>query len=303
MAKRKRKKKKAPGIFSRSFGFVVSLFVDERFHGLRKLTIVGVPFALLLVGMVMGMSKLEGYVKGVAAERNIPLQLAFVGEKPNWVTDSLLEQINLSCAVKSDDFLLDDDLVKKAWVSLQSNPWVESVNHVRKCYSGVIEIDYKLREPIAEVVRGNDIRFLDANGVVMDYAPIQRHLIRIEGSYQAVPMPGLAIKQLDVLAALTILDKIKIIDNSLKSSSDRIWSELAYIDISNYEGRVDNSKSHINLFTHKNTEIRWGADINNSTKEYEADQRNKLLKLYCCYRDYGTLDISSAGIELRDHLR
>ncbi len=303
MAKRKRKKKNTPGFLSKLIGFIVALFIGERFTALRKLVMVLVPLAAIGYGVVFGMSIMERYVKNMAMEQAIALEVSFVGEKPYWATDKLIEQVNLSSKISSDDFLLDKNLVKNIWTNLQNNPWVESVTRVRKRYGGIIEIDYKLREPIAEVVRNNEIRYIDAKGVVIDYAPIQKHLVRIEGSYQAIPLPGLTIRQADILAALDILDKIKIIDDSLEKNSDKIWTELAYIDISNFEGRVNNARSHINLFTHKKTEIRWGAAIKKDIENFETEPSVKLLRLYRDYRDYGTLDISSAGIELRDHMR
>ena len=297
MAKRKsRKKKKNPGIFSK----IVGLFVDERFAPLRKMVVVVVPLSIFLVGVVMGMGHLESYVKNVAANRDIKLELVFVGDKPGWATDQLLEKVNLSTGISSDDYLLDDALIKTAWKNLQENPWVASVNLVRKCYSGEIMVDYTLREPVAEIIRGNDIRYIDVNGVVLDYAPVQKHMVKVEGSYQAVPKPGLVIKQEDVCAALDILSKIKLVDESM-DDADTIWPEISYIDVSNYNGRENPNVSHINLYTHKNTQIRWGAAVGREKAYWEADTPTKLARLYRDYRDYGTLDISSSGIELRDH--
>ena len=302
MAKRRSKKKKTPGFLSRLVTFVVGLFVEERFAGLRKIVLVVIPFLMLIAGAVWGMAKLEGYVKYVAHDRGIPVEVCFVGEKPAWATDALIEKINASCKIGSDVFLLEESLVKELWANLSQNPWVESISQVRKCYSGKIEIDYKLREPIAVIIRDDVTRYLDAEGVVLDCVAVQKHLIRIDGSYQAVPLPGHKIMQDDVMAALKILSRIAYIDGELQDESERIWTELARIDISNYQGRNDSGKSHINLFTHKNTEIRWGVQIGSEVGNLEAEDKDKLTKLFTCYTIYGTLDISSAGIELRPRL-
>ncbi len=300
MAKRKtKKKKKGPSLWRR----VLGVFIDEQFAPLRKMVIVGIPVCLLIAGAVVGMSRLEGYVKNVAAVRDIPLTVSYVGDKPLWATDELIKTINFSTGIKSDDYLLDDELVKRVWDRLQNNCWVAQVNAVRKTYSGQIMVDYSLREPIAELVRGNDIRFIDLEGMVMSYVPIQKHLVRIDGSRQSVPVPGTIVKYEDIKAALEILGKIQLVDKSLSGGTEAIWPELASINVANYGGRENEDSSHINLYTNKSTEIRWGVAVGRENAYWEADFPTKITRLYRDYRDYGTLDINSSGIDLRDHKR
>ena len=297
MARKKKTKKKNKNVF----GGIKAVFTGDNFVLLRKFVFIMVPVFIGIAGVAAGLGYLEGYVKNVASERNINLELEFTGEKPYWASSDLISEINISSGICADDFLLDDDLVKQAYEALSSNPWVMSINTVRKCYSGAIQFDYTLREPVANIAKGNQIYYLDADGVVMPYSPVDKHLVRIEGSYHALPKAGTAVKQTDVLAALEILKNIQEVDNNLSNETDMIWSEFAVIDVSNFEGRKDPNKSHINLYTHKNTEIRWGAAINREISEFEANKKIKLTRLYQTYRYYGTLDINTSGLDLRDH--
>lgn len=296
MAKRKIKKKKGPSALRR----VWSLLVDESFASLRKIVIIVIPVGLLVAGSVVGMSRLEVYVKNVATSQNIPIKVTFKGEKPLWATDELVKSVNQSCGVRPDAKLLDDDLAKQIWDSLSANSWVSEVKSVRKCYGGEIQVEYSLREPLAVMVSGNETRYIDEHGMVMSYAPVEKHLVRIDGTRQAVPIPGRVVNHEDIKAALDILHKIELVDKSLSGSIESVLPELARINISNFGGRVDPNKSHINLYTIKNTEIRWGAAIQREVEEYEGDFKTKITKLYRDYRDYGTLDSRATGIDLRD---
>ncbi len=297
MARKKKTKKKKNDYFAG----IKAMFTGTRFLLMRKFLFIFLPSVFVLTGIAVGLGYLEGYVKNVAAERSISIELEFVGEKPTWAPLELISDINLSSGINSDDFLLDDDLVNKAYKSISVNPWVESVNSVRKCYSGIIQFDYSLRCPVAKMIKGDQIYYIDSEGIVIPYAPIDRHLVCIKGSRQALPKPGMQVKQSDILAALDILKKIQFVDNNLTNNSDAIWTELAVIDVSNFEGRNDPSISHINLYTHKDTQIRWGAAVGREKAYWEADFTTKLTRLYRDFRDYGTLDINTSGIELRNH--
>ena len=296
MARKKTKKSK-----TNIFNGIKSIFVGAPFVLVRKFLIIFLPSVIVLTGITAGLRYLERYVKDVAVNRKISIELEFVGKKPVWASPELISEINISSGISSDDFLLDDELVKRAYKSVSENPWVASINSVRKCYSGIIQLDYSLREPVAKIIRADNIYFIDSECVVIPYAPVDKHLVCIEGSRQAIPKPGLTIKQADIIAALDILKKIEFVDKNLSSDSDAIWTELSVIDISNFEGRKDSSKSHINMYTHKDTEIRWGAAVGREKAYWEADFTTKLTRLYRDFRDYGTLDINTSGIELRNH--
>ena len=297
MARKKTKKKKK----SNFMVYVKSFFVSERFILLRKFVIVIVPLFIMLAAVAAGLGYLEGYVKNVAAGRKINVELEYIGTMPQWASTDLISEINMSSGVNSDDFILDDDLVKNAYNSISKNPWVESIKSIRKCYSGNIQLDYSIREPIARIIRSNSIYFIDSKGVVLPDASINKHLVLIEGNHQAIPKPGMQIKHPDIMAALDILNKIRFVDENLSNNSDIIWTEIAMIDVTNFEGRSNSSESHINLYTHQDTEIRWGAAVGREKAYWEADFTTKLTRLYRDYRDYGTLDINTTGIELRNH--
>jgi len=254
----------------------------------------------VIAGLGVGFRYLEEYVVKISQQRKVQLSIVLV-DPPGWVSEQLREEICLSSGVKSDDPLLDKDLAAKWADNLAGNPWVSQVNKVHKRYDGRVEIDCELRRPIARVVKSGKEYYLDQEGVVLpkvhpdDFA---EHLVELTGDVMALPKPGDAVTSPSLLAGIQVLAMIREVDEQLPMK-DRLWTQLARLDVSNYEGRVNQAESHLTLYTKNDTPAYWGAAVGRSLPYYEAPAKYKLATLYRAYKQYGSLDVYS-HVELRD---
>lgn len=249
-------------------------------------------------GSVYGLLYLEGYVRQVHAERGVQLKV-MLKDRPVWATAELIEDICLSSGIRSDDALLDDNLTRRWSKNLMANPWVKQVKEVRKYYDGLVELDCQLREPLAAVADQKGRHFIDVEGVVLPAVPLaDGEVVELIGNFRSLPAPGKPVENEEIMAGLEVLALIRQVDENLPAK-ERLWRELAMLDVSNFKGRRYADQPHLKLFTQNHTEIRWGAAVNQERALYEASATEKLKTLYRKHRLYGTLD-KFISVELRD---
>ena len=161
-----------------------------------------------------------------------------------------------------------------------------------------LEISILASALIAAIQRNEKTFLIDPEGVVLPYADIHCHLVRIEGAGNYLPDPGQAVQAKDLIAAVDVLTKIIQMDEQLPVE-DQLWSELAVLNVANFEGRINQRDPHITLYTQRFTEIRWGAAVGRSVPYHEAGFKYKLSTLYRTYKKFGSLD-SLLYVDLRD---
>jgi hypothetical protein len=294
------KKRKTTSAQSRTqWTEVIARWWGSELCGKLRRGFLGLLAAVIGVGGVgWGLRNLEGYVRGIAQDRAVKLTVS-MKQPPAWADPALVESICLSSGIRCDDTLLDEKLTEIWAGNLALNPWVKRVMRVQKGYSGQVEVECELRQPIASVEEAGDATyFIDAEGVVLPGATVHCHVVKIAGIRGEIPPPGQTITGADAAAGLEVLTKILQMDQQLPAS-DRLWKELAELSVNNYEGRVSQRDSHLMIYTQKATEIRWGAAIGRSVPYHEADVKYKLATLYRTYQKYGSLD-RLLYVELRD---
>ena len=295
MAKRKKPPIKEP---SPARALLSRLDPDQR----SRLARSGVKLAaclLTLAAIVLALHCLDGYVKNVAKARDLQLTIKLLNV-PHWVGPSLSRDICLSSGVRSDDFILDKQATTRWHANLSHNPWVKHVRHIHRRYDGLVELDCELRRPIASVSQPNGTFYLDADGVVLprgELAPSEQ-LVQLRGDAAALPEPGSTVNSAALLAGLQVLAMIRCVDEDMPEPQ-RLWSELAILDVSNYQGRSDLERPHLKLYTTNDTEIRWGAAVGQARPWHEAPAKDKLSMLYRTHSQTGTLQCYKY-IELRD---
>ena len=234
---------------------------------------------------------LQSYVAAITRQRAVELTVVLKNPPP-WASEELIRQICLSSGIRSDDFLLDTRLTGKWAANLAANAWVKQVRQVRKRYDGRVELDCQLREPIAWIEHPGRRCYIDLEGVVLPATHLNErycHLVQLRGSAQAPPAPGQIIQTPALVAGLQVLTMIRCVDEQLPTE-ERLWAELAALDVSNYEGRVDRAQSHLTLYTSNDTPVHWGAAVGRSRPYLEASWEYKLATLYRAHKQYGTLD-------------
>ena len=133
--------------------------------------------------------------------------------------------------------------------------------------------------------------YLDLDGVVLPRVRLGgtgEHLVRLRGWSLGVPAPGERINSPAVLAGLELLAMFRKVDEDL-DWEERLWEELAVLDVSNFEGRISNADAHLVVYTTNDTEILWGAQVGRSRVLYEAPYKEKLRRLYQHKKGEGSL--------------
>ena len=253
---------------------------------------------VLGVAVVVGFRHLEKYVAHIAQQRQISLTVELKNPPP-WISEQLISEICLATGINSNDDLLDESLTMQWATALNRNPWVKRVNNIHKRYDGRVVLDCELRRPLAKVQRHGRTCYIDFEGVVLPYSPTFGHLVSLSGHGGDLPQPGESITAAPLIAGIEVLQLILRIDEQMPQQ-ERLWQELASIDVSNYEGRRDSTRPHLALYTRGNTEIRWGAAVGNYLPYYEAPDKLKLTTLYREFKQTGSLD-HYQYVELRNH--
>jgi len=265
----------------------------------RRLGQIGI-LVLAFLGAGAGLLYLDSYVHQLARQRQVQLSVEF-SNPPAWASDTLIKDICLSSGIRQDDFILDEDLPAQWATNLAQNPWVKQVKQIHRRYDGRVQLDCELRRPIAKVIQSNGTFYLDAEGVVLTEAELAAgagHLVELRGTVAAVGRPGETIGSAALMAGLQVLSEIRRVDQALPPQQ-RLWAELAALDVSNHEGRRDPDRPHLSLYTGNGIELRWGAAVGRSRPYREASWKEKIESLYRAHRQTGTLTCYQY-VELRD---
>lgn len=279
------RKRTSPGLLKRWLAGSGSQWSKAIGRRLGRLVIL----IAVISGAVVGLRYLDRYAKEVTGQREVQWEVMLAEPQPQWASDELKDAICLSSGLTSDDFLLDEGLVDKWAGNLARNPWVKSLNQVRKRYDGRVVIDCQLREPIGLVEQAGQVYYIDNEGVILPEMPIYGHLVRLEGFSGELPEPGKCIKSKSLIAGVQVLAMIREVDAKVLSR-ERLWRELAVLDVGNYEGLVRREDSHLTLYTKNNTPIHWGAAVGRERPFYEASANFKLASLYRVFKKYYSLD-------------
>jgi len=252
----------------------------------------------VVVGIVVVFGQMEGYVANIVQQRQVALTVE-LKDPPQWISEQLISEICLSTGINSNDDLLDESLTKQWAAKLSQNPWVKRVKTIHKRFDGRVVLDCEIRRPLAKIQRHHKTVYIDLEGVVLPYSPTYGHLVTLRGHPSPLPRPGQSITAASLIAGIEVLQLILRIDEQMPAQN-RLWQELATIDVSNYQGQRNRAKPHLSLYTHGNTEIRWGAAVGNYLPYYEAPDKFKLTTLYREFKQTGSLD-RYQYIELRNH--
>lgn len=277
----RKKKKSLDGLFSRLKESAV--FAGVGANAAR----IGFTLALL-GGLAFGLAAMERYVKNIAMERKVDYRVELVNP-PEWLTRDLMEQLAHSLDIQESDLAVDQAVADRWAQALQENPWVRQLHHLHKRYDGVVELDCELRVPIASFEQRGRIYYIDREHVTIPAAAVQLHLVRLDGPPTSGVELGEAVSDRKLIAGLEVLQLILQVDSQMERK-EQLWTELARLDVSNYQGRLNPREAHLTLYTERNTPIYWGAAVNEATAHYEANEKFKLTTLYRQFKQAGSLD-------------
>jgi hypothetical protein len=212
---------------------------------------------------------------------NYRVELASV---PDWLPARVHRRI-LSSLVPGSQCVSGANLTESVYRRAQANPWLGEIRQVRLHHSNdssraVVRVEAEVRSPMAQVVSGSQLLFVDRHGVVLPYADVPKYVVRTPSGKQyysqieAVP-PNLHAQPLRYLTIEGV--------RGLPGEPGQHWpgSDLAValrlaalvlqqpfgrqieiIDVRNHGRRVSRSSAELCLLTRpvggRMTEIRFG---------------------------------------------
>lgn len=257
--------------------------------------------AVCAVGaIVLGIVYWDRFIKegASASEDTVALEIRAV---PAWVNEALKEKLSAVARADGLGLQLDDTAARRVQQNIQELfPWLDGAT-VRTMHDRLV-IEGRWRKPVVFVKWGLDSFYVDRELVVLDFVEMP-HLTITKVRGLAVMAKGPVLGQVwerdDLAAAVELVELLGEWDRR-KTPDKPLLDEIAAIDVSNYEGTDNSRLPHIVLYTTDNTEVIWGAELGKWQRHLEANDAEKLAKLYAHYKEYGTLLGEVKYINLRD---
>lgn len=285
MAARKKKtrtkKKKQPNPLSLRIPWKVLLF-----------TFLTVAFA---AAATVGFYYLERYVKNTAriSQRTGPLEIM---TPPAWINNALLERTARQAGAKT--FALNEQTACTVADNMAQFAWMKDTRV--RVTDKTVQLFGEYRMPVVMVETAGQQYYISADMTVMDFVPLDTvTTVEVRGfTYHGRPALGSQWLDEDMELAVKLALVLRKMDE-LTCPDNPLLEEIEYIDIGNHEGRKSSSKPHVVLHVTDGTEVFWGASYGQSQKYLEADEKEKVQKLYSFYKQHGTLVGKVKYIELR----
>jgi hypothetical protein len=252
----------------------------------------------ILGGTAVGLLYLEKHNKQntTVSEIEVQLQLADV---PKWVSTELQAKALQAAGKDAQNLKIDENAASLVHQNIESQfVWLDDVK-VQTTHNA-LRIEGRWRKPVGLIKSGRRSFYVDAEQVVLDFIQMPSlSIVEITGLPTSRKMPPLG----KVLAGEDLAEAIKLLEllerrDRIETSQKPLLSEIARIDVSNFEGRRNSKLPHIVLYAKDDTKIIWGAEIDKWQRYLESTDEQKIAKLYSYYKEYGTLSGEAKYINL-----
>ena len=296
---------------------------------LARKTVLVVAIALVTITLAaIGLHRVNQYVgRTTALQTERPTVV--LANRPSWMSDRVCQEICAAARPEKPYSALDPQALRVAFEVLKRDPrispWIKEIHHVKLLYrrkpGDTLEIDCEYRIPIA-LVHGQstsphsdakvDYYYLvDGDGVALPerYTPEQlakvvygrdgRMNIRVVEGIDAPPptLPGKRWPGNDLRAGLEMARAL---------AGHTYTEEIMKIDMTNFQGRVDEREAHIVLWTKHTppTQIRWGRpESDKGSGIVEIPPADKMVYLQKVFQQFGRVDAGRPWIDIRfDHI-
>lgn len=280
MALRRRKKKPAvPKPAQRRIPGWASSLTKPLVYAL--LAAVGLSGAT--AGGVWGVRRMEASLRLRPEFQRVPV-VAFEN-----VPNALREPLRAAIQPLIDAAPFDPALCRKVTETLQADPWIARVRHVRRYADGVLQVSVDCRTPLAMIQQHNDFYLISDDGVRLpgrySYKP---SFVVVQGVAGEAPEPGQSWTDPEVQAALGIIKRL---------SDTPFFEQITGVIVENYAGRRDKRQSHVQLATSPGGgRIDWGSAPGQEVEENTVEQKVHLLLEN--YRRWGRVDAGHAKIDI-----
>lgn len=300
MARRKTKKKSG-GFFSRfrSNSKKRTNTTAEPAGWKVRLKIAGIigGWTLAAAGICVGFYYLRGYIhqNGQTAQATGPIELTNAPD--DWLGEEWLRAI--TTATGGNYFPLNDQSAHVIAENLERLSWMYDVRV--RITPKHLKVTAKYRKPAVRIqTTSGKWVYLDAEGVVLDYLPVDTFaVLEIRGlSWRTLPPPGNQYHSEAATAVILLLEILQKMDEKCCPEKP-LLNEIAYVDVTHF-GTQRSKKPHLILTAKDGTEAFWGAAYGQASAFLEANETEKLTKLYNFYQqNNNTLQGKVKSIELR----
>lgn len=234
------------------------------------------PLVWLLAVVGLGYGGYHGYryiEKQVGLTTAALPQVDFTGP-PTWLGPARLAELQQVVSLAIDPNPLDQRSLAKAVASLESNPWIESVQRIHRAYDGRIQVQAQFRQPVALVRARDGYHLVDAQarrlpGVYPHNQLSSLGLPVISSVDAAPPKRGATWPGQDVQAGLRLAMFIGL---------SEFAEQVRRIDVANYAGRANPAAAHLVLHTDQGV-IHWGrAPGDEGVHEPPAERKLSMLR-------------------------
>ena len=263
--------------------------------------------AVIFISAIVSVFRIcQIYVDRRLAFPNRPPKVVLV-DRPGWMTDFLAGEIIKTTQPIGLHSSFSRQLLVDTSKSLESNPWIEHVNQVRRVYGespgDTLQIDCEYRAPAALVKWGDFYWLVDSQGVKLpeqyDSGLLPRVLLGpdgktnlriIDGVSHAPPEAGQVWPGQDLAGGLEMARLLSSVD----------WADqIRDIDVSNFAGRRDGREAQIVLVTRFGTQLRWGRPPSDKDAFIEVPAPQKLSAVEDIYQRAKRVDDNQPWIDLR----
>lgn len=257
----------------------------------RRITLAGLSpllpalAVLAMVGFaIIGLERLKSRVLSQPEyTQPVTLKLEYA-PGAEWVEqEGWLPRIRAAVQLPERSPMMKADLLKRVHDQIAASGWVKRVDRITCGMGGTISVLCEYRRPIAMLyAEGGEYKTgkyvpIDREGYhlpeVYDRVESDSGWMRIVGVRSAPPVPGRAFtaEAEDAIAAVRLA--------ALLFDQPEISDRIGGIDVSNYNGRQDARKTHIQLWTRDGRMVRWGSAIGNEIEEPSVADKLRNLAL------------------------
>jgi hypothetical protein len=274
-------------------------------HRLRLVTSLISSFKIsfmvcILGGTAIGLIYLDKYRK----ETTPPLEaeaLLELADFPTWVNSELQEKVLQAARGDGQNLRIDENAAALVHQNIDRQiAWLDDVK-VQTTHNA-LRIEGRWRKPVGLIKSGRRSFYVDAEQVVLDFMEMPSlTIVEITGLPPTGKIPPLG----EIWGGNDLAEAIKLLEllerrDRIETSQKPLLTEIARLDVSNFEGRKNSKNPHIVLYTKDDTKIIWGAEINKWQRHLESTDEQKIAKLYSYYKEYGTLSGEAQYINLCD---
>lgn len=241
--------------------------------------------ALIVLGLIAGLDFLRNHT----IDKNVPpIKWIVLANQPDWMDEDTAAGIRQLISDLAAQDPSDRNLPARATAKLaQKSLWVKRVlpAGVVNDYQGTLSIRCEFRKPLATVSSGDFLVRVDQDAMVLPGKLLPSGLP--VGKYKSIlgvnsqpPEPGQIWDAPDLLAAVELLKLI---------GDQPFDQEIIAVNVSNFNGRQNASKSHIVMLTDQHTVLNWGRAIG-TEGHIEVDHHQKLQHLQGLFIQQGSLN-------------